>query len=226
METGKARGRRNRLLLIAGSLTALGAIAALGVGATFGLFSATAPGQTDKFTAGKVTLTQTASSACTVSHMAPGDGTAGYPNPARTNPADATCTMTVKYTGTVPADLGLNVTLSGSGLYNSTATGLQLKVTDTGSTKYMTGTTLGGAATTGVTPSASNLLIAANVSPTASYTFTVNYALPESAGNAFQTKTTTVNLKVHAVQYANNGAKATVTACAKGKKCTAITAWS
>ena len=220
---------KKRVLLIAGSAATAGAVAALVVGATFGLFSATTPGQTNKFTAGKVSLTQSATAKCNIKTMVPGDGTATYPatHKYRTNTNDATCTFKVKYTGSVPADLGLNVTIDGDGLYNSTATGLQVKISSTVTTVvYMTGTTLGGSATTGNAPTATNLLVGADVPPNSTVTVTVNYQLPEGAKNGFQTKSTTVDLMLHAVQYANNGTPVAVQACTTGKACAAITAWS
>ncbi len=81
--------------------------------------------QTNKFTSGTVALTKTATAKCNISTMVPGDGTATYPatHAYRTNDNDATCTFTVKYTGSVPADLGLDVTILGSGLYDSTRQG-------------------------------------------------------------------------------------------------------
>lgn len=57
---------KKRLLVAASGVTALGAAATLVAGVTFGLFSATTPGINNTFTAGTVTLDQTASTTCTI----------------------------------------------------------------------------------------------------------------------------------------------------------------
>ncbi len=101
-----------------------------------------------------------------------------------------------------------------------------MKITDTTANVYMTGTTLGGTATTGVGATAKNLLVAANLAPNSTRTFTVNYQLPETAKNGYQTLDSNIELTAHAVQFANNGPKATVEGCTIGRVCSHIAAWS
>lgn len=225
-----------RRALIAGSgVLVVGAAGLIVAGSTFGFFSATATGLTNTFSAGKVSLSQSAASACTVTKAQPGDF--------------GTCTMTVTYTGTVSggAYLALDVTVTGTagspvtpygagspptaanGLYNGTAKGLQLTITSTtGAVTYMTGTTLGGTATTSGSASASATDLLVNkvaVTSATKYTFKVHWSLPTTATNAFDTAGSTVKLLVHAVQAANNGSTAT---CTAGKACSGAgdPAWS
>lgn len=108
---------RKRLLVGASVLAGLGGAAALVAGTTFGFFSSTAPGETNNFAAGTVSLTSTATGACTVKTIVP--GTSG------------TCTFTTTYTGSVQAFEGLNTSTTGT-----LATYLTITIKTTGGHTY------------------------------------------------------------------------------------------
>jgi hypothetical protein len=213
---------RKRLLIAAGGTTAVGAAATLVAGVTFGLFSATVaqtPGNT--FTAGTVTLAQTASANCTIGPLEAGDQSSGFTpaNPAETGTPTAPCTFTVNYTGSLPAfiGVGLATTPPTGGLYDGTANGLQFQITDGSGTQY---TTAGAINTNTAT---SPLYVSTDPGGTTGHTFTVNYALPEGATNAYQGLSTTLTITVYAVQVASNG---NTTGCTAGSQCAGITHWS
>lgn len=217
------------LLIAVSGVAGLAAAGALVAGTTFGLFSATTTGQTNTFSAGTVSIGTPGGTACTITDAQPGDS--------------GTCTLTEKYIGTVSggAYLALNVAITGTsgspvaeygastaptaaaGLYNGTATGLQVSITSETSNSaaevtYMTGTTLGGMATTSGSASASATdLLVSKSAFTASTTIT--WSLPSTAGNAFEGATSTIHLLVHAVQAKNNGA---TTSCTAGETCSLI----
>jgi len=226
---------KKRMALGAGALATVGAVAALAAGVTFGFFSATTPTQTNTISAGTVSLTQTAATSCNVTDIQSGDS--------------GTCNFTVNYTGTVSdgvwlgADLGISGTAgvpvqsyapgnaggtpaAAPGLYDSTANGLQVSVTDNQapSGTYMSGTTLNGTATAGASPSVADLLVnpTAFTAPT-SVTFTIAWSLPTTASNAYDSATSTITLLVHAVQAGNNG---NTTGCTAGLTCSGIGSWS
>jgi hypothetical protein len=228
----KIQGKR-RLLLAAGALGATGAVATLVAGATFGFFSATTPTVSNTFTAGTVTLAQSAVTSCTIANIQPGDS--------------GSCGLTVTYNGSVSGgallgvDLGISSTAAGSpvqayapgntgttpaaaaGLYDSTANGLQVTISD-GSTTYMSGTSWNGAGTTGASPSINDLLVnTAAASAGYAKTFTISWSLPTTANNAYQGAGSTVTVLVHAVQAKNNGS---TTGCTPGATCAGITSWS
>lgn len=228
---------RKLILILSGVVVTLLALSALLLSGTFGLLSSSSAGQTDKFTAGKVTLTKTATAKCTIGATAPlqpGDKSSGYTltTAHRTDATFTPCTFTVKYTGTVKATLGLDIALAGTagtstphvtGLYTgktpTTAKSLRLKVTSTGSAAI----TYTLATLTAYNSHATDLLIAKTVTPGKTNTFTVNFALPRAATNKYQGAKTTVTLSVLAVQSGNNHPSS---GCATaGKKCTTIT-WS
>ena len=144
---------KKRLLLFAGSIASIGAVVALATGVTFGLFSTAGSSQTNTFTAGTVSLNNTATHTCTVAPMAPGDGTVapGAPVAGR---GEVQCVFDVSYTGNVPAYLGLDVAVKSTtagtdpdsiltgaqGLYdgkqgnNASDSGLQILVNDASGT--------------------------------------------------------------------------------------------
>jgi hypothetical protein len=217
---------RKRLLMAAGGITAVGAAATLVAGVTFGLFSAKAtqaPGNT--FTAGTVTLAinQPASASCAIGPMEAGDQSTGFTpaNPAE-NPAatDAPCTFAVNYSGTLGAfiGVGLAVTPATGGLYDGTGTGLQFQISD-GTHSYTTN----GLINTNSSTSPLYVSTDPGGTTTTPHTFTVNYALPQGATNAYQGLSTTLTITVYAVQASNNG---TATGCTVGSACASITAWS
>ncbi len=206
---------KKRLLMTAAALATIASIVALAAGVTFGLFTdATAP-QSNSFTSGTVSLGTPASVPCTVSHLVPGDDSTGYLNDpaARTDVRTAACTFTVTYSGNVDAYIGLGLSASGA-LYDGTANGLQFQVSD-GTTNYTTSGVIN-------TNTSSDPLFVSKDSSGATHTFTVDYALPLSADNTYQNKSTTLTLTVYAVQAGNNG-----TGCSTaGQQCATVTSWS
>jgi len=144
---------RNRLLVVAGGITTIGAAATLIAGTTFGFFSASAaPQTTPQFVAGTVSIGQSASFTCTVgtgSQFATGpSNNGGNIEPGDASPdfgsagslSGSACSFPFTYTGSVPAYLGLDVSYTSTpgpqpgavGLYNPTdpANSLELQVTD------------------------------------------------------------------------------------------------
>ena len=134
---------------------------------TFGLFSSGAQAQQNGFAAGTVTLSQSVSHTCSTAGLAPGDGTPAGGGTSN-NGTEVQCKFSVTYGG-APAYLGLDVSIqgtalgaagTGSYLYDSSATGLQVLIQDDHGTRYMNsngaqsgtgastaGTFLGGSAT-------------------------------------------------------------------------------
>jgi hypothetical protein len=246
-ERGKRRRLSKRFVFLVSYVLSLGAVAALVAGASFGMFSATASSSTSTFSSGTVTLGQSASTTCSVSPLAPGAGTsAGGGTP--TNATELQCSLTVSYSGNVPAWLGLDVSIASThagsdpytgltgapGLYDGTATGLQVLIKD-GTTTYMdsdgspTGTTagtfLGGSAATGASPSVSDLLVSTTpfTSLSGPVTFTVDYSLPSGSTNAYMGAASSITLTAHAVQSGNNGS---TSLCTAGRVCAGINGWS
>lgn len=237
---------KKRLLIVGTAVTSIGAAAALIAGATLGFFSSAGIGSGNNvFTAGTVIVGLDPAGTqvnCTIGPMSPGDTQAKTGNVA--------CKYIVKYTGNVNAFLALDLAITGASgsaieiphtavtaptasqsLYDGTATGLQLNVSD-GTTTYLSGVQYNnqaGTATT-LTPSSgtasiANLLVntAVVTSATAAKTFTVNYTLPTTAGNAYNLATSTVVLRIHAVQADNNALPG---GCALGNVCTTSMTWS
>jgi hypothetical protein len=216
---------KKRFLVVGGAVTTVAAGAALIAGATFGFFSSggTASG-TNTFTAGRVLVGLGAGTqvTCVVGPMSPGDTQAtgvGH---------DGACEYDIVYTGNVNAFLGLDVAITGTagtpvvaypsgtpsaaqGVYDGSATGLQLDIHDA-TTTYMTGVQYNiaaGTATT-LTPSggaASVLGLLMNTTPvvnTNTRHLTVNYTLPTTANNAYDLATSSFVFTIHAVQADNN----------------------
>ena len=242
---------RKRLLISAGGITAVGAAATLVLGSTLGLFSATETSGTNSFTAGTVSvgLDSTASVTCSVTagtqptNMVPGDSSAGATLGSK---ADQTCSYNVKYTGSAPAWVAVDVAVAngGTALFTSGAdTGIQFYLKDgtntyvtsastNGSTAGHTGGTAGttyAAQTTGTAtalPAAgiANLLVnPGGATPTAVSSGAVSdmnldYLLPLASGNTYQGGSVTVTLTFHAVQATNNALPA---GCQSGWQCTA-----
>lgn len=236
MSAQKAKGfsRRRRLLIAAGSGAALAALATFAAGAAFGLFSTTKPSGSSSFSSGSVTLARSAVHTCGTGPMAPGEASTGWV-PAG---ADLECSFTITYTGTAPAFLGLDVSIApthagsdpngvltgATGLYDSTSAGLQVAIKDSTGVAYMTGTTLGGSATSGANPSLNDLLHSATASTNgASLTYTVDYQLPGTTTNAYMQAASSITLTVHAVQASHNGS---TVGCTPGRVCAGIQGWS
>jgi hypothetical protein len=99
---------------------------------------------------------------------------------------------------------------------------LQLLIRDA-QTTYMSGTTLGGAATAGANPSAANLLVSTTPAVNGSgVTFTVDYSLPATTTNSYETAGSSITLTAHAVQASNNG---TTAGCVAGRVCATLGSW-
>lgn len=219
------QGPLKRLAL---ALVTLAATAGLVGAVSFALFSSTANGQSDTFAAGTVSLGQDPESfACNVTHMAPGDSTSSS-DFAGTNGLDTACNYVVKYTGSLPAWIGLDVStnsIAGSGgeaLLDGNANGLQVLVTDALGNVPPGGTFgLGSIKCVGAYPTAAscsssdpNQLLTKvggtdtngdnSVNNGWSDTFTVNYGLPLASPNAYQGGSAHVILTAHAVQATNN----------------------
>lgn len=161
--SGKARKKATRkasLLRVAAVVTGFASLAAIGSGATLGLYSATTGTEHDNVAAGTLSFGTPVSTVCnvgtgageTATPLYPTVGSTGY-TPAPAHHADAPCTLQVSYAGTVPGYLALDVTIatkpgtvqagapSGTTalpLFNESGTGLQFQLTDTrnGATKY------------------------------------------------------------------------------------------
>lgn len=235
--------RRKRLLFVGGAVVSIGAAAALLAGATFGFFSSAGVASgSNTFTAGNVVVgldpggTQVT---CAIGPMSPGD--------TQASSGDVVCKYQVKYTGNVGAYMALDLAITGSGgtpvtpyggsapsaaqgLYDGTANGLQLTISD-GTTTYLSGTQYNnqaGTATT-LTPtsgaaSVSDLLVTASpIATNATTDITVDYSLPTTAGNAYNLATSSIVLTIHAVQADNN---ALPVGCAAGAVCATGMNWS
>ena len=91
-----------RFGLVLAGVVGVGAIAALAVGASFALFTSTANGPSQTFTAGTVRLNTTATGTCTgISNLEPGDS--------------GTCAFTVTYAGSLDAYIGARVVSASEG---------------------------------------------------------------------------------------------------------------
>jgi len=241
---------KKRLAIGASALATVGAVTTLVAGMTFGLFSATTPVQSNTFTAGKVSFGTPGGLACNVANAQPGDsGTCTlqetYNGTASSGAylgldvaitgASGTPVAPYSPTSTLPAPTAAN------GLYDGTVNGLQVEISDgqatpvyymnangaqSGAGYNVAGTYLGGSATTSGSASASAADLLVNTTPFTSsttITWTVNWSLPSSAGNAYDGATTTIALLVHAVQAGNQ----TFTgSCAVGKTCGIPANWS
>jgi hypothetical protein len=237
------RSTKKRLAIVGGAITTVGAAAALIAGSTFGFFSSAGEASGDNtFTAGTVIvgLDGATSVTCDIGPMSPGDTEASGTN--------AACKYDIVYTGNVNAYLAMDLAITGAsgtpivpytqttapaaaqGLYDGSATGLQVSIAD-GTATYFTGVQYknqAGTLTT-LTPtsggaSIDHLLV--NTTPVvqnATRSVTVNYTLPTTAGNAYNLATSTIVLTIHAVQADNN---AVPVGCTLGAVCTTSMNWS
>jgi hypothetical protein len=169
-----------RIGLLLSAVVGVGAIAALSIGASFSLFSATQPGGSQTFTAGTVSMYAPTSATCntTVGTMEPGDS--------------GTCYFSVSYGGSLPAYIGATATVTsqtpGSGGGNL-ADVLSFQIN-------------------GIAQTSSNPVLIGNSTTGAPYTADVVYTLSSSAGDSYQGSSATVTVTFHAVQCSNNGANA------------------
>jgi|SRR5579862_208467 len=215
---------RKRLFLAAGTLASVGAVVALAVGVTFGLFSGTPQtSSTSNFSTGSVSIGSPANVACSVSNMVPGDDSTGYsPDLAgRTDAQTGACEFQVTYTGSAPAYIGLSSSESGT-----LATALKWEVAQSATDNAQPGAFASGGVIN--TNSALDPLYVATDAggDNTVYTFWVDYALPRSVTSQSLTAAT-LNLTVYAVQSGNNG---TAADCVVGSQCdtlsTGIPNWS
>ena len=234
--------RARRAATWAAVVASIGAGATLVAGVTLGLFSSAGHvSGNNSFTAGVVSFATPVSTTCTISPMSPGDASTGW-SPAG---SFASCTYQVTYSGNVPAFLGLDLTITGGagspvapyggstptaagGLFDGTASGLQVLVTDSGPTTFLNNTTYqnqaGSPITLSSTSSVADLLISRTaITNGGSDTVTVDYKLPTSASNAYNSASTTIVLLIHAVQANNNALPA---GCAAGRVCSSGFNWS
>ena len=206
---------KRKLLLTAGGVATIGAVTSLVSGVTFGLFSSSQTSGGDSFTAGTVTLTNSAEVDCTISGLMPGDASTGWSSPG----SDPACTLTAAYAGNSAYE-AIDITVAtkagsgGAALFGDNSTGLNIRVTDNQGTpvtysvptlEAKTGTGCPTGYTTGYTCySMSNEILAAAGATVASDKFTVQYSLPSATDNTYQGGVAVVVLNVHAVQTANN----------------------
>lgn len=253
---GTRRFTRKQQLTAAGFVATLLAVMSLVTGITFGLFSTTTTGQTNTFTTGNVTvgLGSGTSVVCSVTNLAPGDSSTGYPSGSGV--ADQSfqqCKYFVTYTGSAPAYLAVNVAVNNptTELYNATSSGLQLFIRDFYQGAYQT-TYVGGSASTGgfeytaqggtsfgstlsAGSTASDLLVSTSSYTGSGFTstfgasgdeFTVDYNLPyNSSSNSNIGGSTTITLTFHAVQAGNNALPSACNSAGAGVSCTGL-AWS
>lgn len=221
----RRRSTSKRLAVAAGSAATIAVVAVVAFGATFGLFSAASPVQSNHFSAGTVTVTSNASGACNVGNMLPG----ASPSP---------CTLNATYSGNVTAYMGLDVlieTQAGSGgtpLYDPTGPtgGLQITVTDNQGTPVTyvvpsSTTTCPGSAPSGSTCHAldDEIVNKTAFNGTSSVTFSTSVTLPATSATGYQGGRAQITLTAHAVQSRNNNF---VSGCTVGQSCGSTGNWS
>lgn len=211
---------------IGGGLLAIAAAGALTIGATMSLFSASESSSANAFATGTVAvgLGDSASVTCNVSEMSPGDSSAGSSTGSKSLD---TCSYNVKYTGSLPAWLSVDVAVNSTGtnLYTAGATGLQFYVKD-GSTSIVDGVNYKviGGTNTAITSGSTVEHILLNDTPVQgpnARNFNIDYLLPLLAPNALQGGSTSIQLTFNAVQSANQP----IGSCVAGRQCNTIT-WS
>jgi predicted ribosomally synthesized peptide with SipW-like signal peptide len=205
-------------------VSAVVATAALALGITMALFSATQTSESNAFTAGTVSVgLGTESVTCEVAQIMPGDSSAGHPTGS--NDLD-TCVYDVRYTGNAPAWLAVDVLVeSGSpSLYTGTASGFQVLLAANGSLNLIDGTIYREASGTPAAVVAdtvvSNLLLSTTPAEQGdAIRFDLDYLLPSAAPNSLQGGDVTVTLTFHAVQSDNQP----IGSCVAGRQCNTIT---
>jgi hypothetical protein len=234
---------KKRLLIAASGLTAVATAATMVAGVTFGLFSATETSGNNAFTAGTVTvgLDGSTSVTCTITNTVPGDSSTGFGSLSADKQA---CEYDVKYTGSAPAFIAVDVAVTAAtpgspvapyggsaplpavGLYDGSATGLQMLVKD-GTSTFINGTNYSdqAGAATGLSVNGSGLGSVANllastaaVNTNAVKHFSLAWGMPTLATNAYQAASSTITLTFHAVQSGNQTLPGT---CAAPKQCNA-----
>lgn len=225
-----------------GYVSMLASVATLAVGVTSALMSATGQGKAGAFSTGSVTVGLDSGTPvqCTVADLTPGDASSAYlpASSSVANNSSQQCSYLVKYTGSVPAFLAVDVAVSNGStkLYDASATGLQLLVRDNASTFVGSAANAGGIKFTGqaggafgqtlASPgSASNLLVSTSAK-SSGFTdkFTVDYNLAIPSSNSNIGGSSTVTLTFHAVQASNNALPASCNAAAVS--CVTGMSWS
>lgn len=221
-----------RLQLAAVSVAIVSTATGFSAGASFSLFSATSPRQTEQLNAGSVTLISTALGTCSVSNMLPGSSS--------TTP----CKLKATYGGTVSAYLGLDVLVAtkagngGTNLYNpgDSSNDLQITITDdqSPSVTYVTPLTSFGSSISCPSPYNSggytcyqitDLLVSKSSFSNASspVTFSTSVSLPATTTTGYRGGAAAIAVTAHAVQSSNNGSTST---CTPGQVCATVGNWS
>jgi hypothetical protein len=227
------KSTKRRLLGAASFLLSIVTASFVVTGVTSARFSANKPGSTNTFHTGTVTLSNSPTTACTISNILP-DGTS-HPCP----------TFTATYNGSVSAYLAVDVlieTQAGSGgskLYTGGANDLQVTVSSTSpsvtySVPTVATTCPGSAPALSTCYELHNELVATTALASAAVVFTTTVSLPTTSGTGDQGGLAQILLTTHAVQSGNN-----TVACAStppssispptaGKPCTATSSfkWS
>ncbi|HUY08033.1 MAG TPA: hypothetical protein VMW80_01070 [Candidatus Dormibacteraeota bacterium] len=199
-----------RFGLVLAGVVGVGAIAAMAMGASFALFTSSATGISDTVTAGTVTLSNSASTSCTFTNIAPGD-------------APTTCQYKVDYTGSLTAWMLLSASITSttglsaspsvpvgtSDLYDGTTTGLQVAIvgdSSEGARFSNPGQSFSPTGTNQVVYPLARCVNCTGVEfqPNTTETFTLYAALPSWAGDVYQGGSATITLTASAVQYPNN----------------------
>lgn len=153
------------------SLATVGALSALVTGASFALFTASTTNENNTFSAGTVTLGDLVPFSCGVNdtgNMAPGDS--------------GSCTVSVEYTGSLDAWIGVDFTTSGVLFGGANPMTVDFGTYNLVGGKYVLG----------------------EYSDGEDATVTVNYNFPLAAGNEYQGESGSIDLMFHAVQSKNN----------------------
>jgi len=224
---------RRRLLLSAGGITAVGAVATLVLGTTFGFFSSTPGAQSSTFNAAKITLTNGTYTDCSFG---------GASSPGTMVPGDtlSNCVLPVTYSASssvsawVSLDVRIQYPTAGIAAYggdNIHGLTFTIKDNETAPVTFTTPTTasytggdcpaldtcwqsidqlaaVGGGAHNGNTAFA----------PGDTVTWTAAPSFPTTVGNTFQSGQATIVLSAHAVQDTNNGS-ISAPACTVGTTC-------
>lgn len=199
------------------------ATSALAVGTTSALFSASAASGASTFATGTVTVGPGGTSTtCAVANMMPGDSSTNYGSGSASL---APCDYRVKYTGSSPAWLAADITVTAgsTALYTATSTGLQMKVAVTGGPTLMNGTTVMSAAGSTVpvvsgTATGNILLSTTPAATNDTVRFDIDYLLPLLAPNTLQGGTVSVTITFRAAQAANQP----LGTCLAGRLCSDI----
>lgn len=215
---GATRFTWRRLLAATSVLACALTVYSTATGTTFGRFSASRTSGSNSFSAGTVTLANSAIQSCPVSGLLPN--------------TLASCTFTATYSGSVPAYLAVDVliqTQAGSGgttLYNPADPTHDLQVTIMSSSPSVaytvpaTATTCPGGAPTGSSCyELDNELIATTAQTSAAVTFSISVNVPNGSTTGYQGGAAQIILTTHAVQSKNNTLSCSATPTA-GSPCT------